>query len=56
MRVLLGARQRHVGDRHIDESSRSTPASGGMSIRTGRGRPVRICLNASDTARGISRA
>ena len=36
-------------------SSRSTSASGGMSITTGRGRPVRICLNASDTARGISR-
>ena len=36
-------------------SSRSTPASGGISIRTGRGRPVRICLNASNTARGTSR-
>ena len=35
-------------------SSRSTPASGGISIRTGRGRPVRICLNASNTASGAS--
>ena len=36
-------------------SSYSTPASGGISIRTGRGRPVRICLNASNTASGTSR-
>ena len=36
-------------------SSRSTPTSGGASISTGRGRPLRICLKASVTAAGISR-
>lgn len=36
-------------------SSRSTPASGGISRSTGRGRPVRICLNTSVTASGTSR-
>ena len=36
-------------------SSCYTPASGGISTKTGRGRPVRICLNASNTASGISR-
>ena len=36
-------------------SSRSTDASGGISISAGRGRPVRICLNASDTVQGMSR-
>ena len=35
-------------------SSRSTVASGGISIITGRGRPVLICLNASVTAPGIA--
>ena len=36
-------------------SSRSTPASGGISISVGRGRPVRIWRKASETAAGISR-
>ena len=46
-------REIRAGDRSVT-SSCSTPASGGTSIRTGRGRPVRICLNASNTAFGIS--
>ena len=40
---------------HSSTSSRSTPASGGISISTGRGRPLRICLKASVTAAGTSR-
>ena len=40
---------------HSSTSSCSTPASGGIPIRTGRGRPLRIWRKASVTAIGISR-
>ena len=47
-------REMRAGLRNTPPSC-STPASGGISTKIGRGRPVRICLNASNTASGISR-
>ena len=47
-------REMRAGERKTT-SSRSTPVSGGTSMRTGRGRPVRICLKASKMASGTSR-